>query len=108
MPGWDCPRPRSPGGSLPPFEEQVEVVLRSDVAIFSFTFGIPEARVIEPDERTRNKMIGTATNVAEARALEAAGVDAIVAQGSEAGLIAEPFSARLRTVWSEPWHWYRR
>ena len=30
-------------------------------------------------------MIGTATTVAEARALAAAGVDAIVAQGSEAG-----------------------
>ncbi len=79
------PAPTVPGGSLPPFEEQVEVVLRSDVAIFSFTFGIPDARVIERIKARATKMIGTATNVAEARALAAAGVDAIVAQGSEAG-----------------------
>ena len=79
------PAPTAPAGSLPPFEEQVEVVLRSDVPIFSFTFGIPEARVMSRMKERGIKVIGTATTVSEARALEAAGVDAIVAQGGDAG-----------------------
>ena len=79
------PAPTAPAGSLPPFEEQIEVVLRSNVPIFSFTFGIPEARVMSRMKERGIRVIGTATTVSEARALEAAGVDAIVAQGGDAG-----------------------
>ncbi len=68
-----------------PFDEQVAAVLASGASAFSFTFGI-----LPPDAITAAKarglfLMGTATSVQEAIALERAGVDAIVAQGSEAG-----------------------
>ncbi len=79
------PPPTPPDEFLPPFEAQVEVVLDTNVPIFSFTFGIPSADTIARMKALGVKLMGTATTVAEARALHAAGVDAIVAQGSEAG-----------------------
>ena len=84
------------------------MVLRLNVPIFSFTFGIPEARVMSRMKERGIKVIGTATTVSEARALEAAGVDAIVAQGGDAGSHRGAFSARLKTVWSGQWRWCRR
>ena len=47
------------------------------------------------DEGSRSQTLGTATTVAEARALEQAGADAIVAQGSEAGAHRGTFIAAL-------------
>ncbi len=79
------PPPTTPDEFLPDFEEQVEVVFDTNVPIFSFTFGIPAAEIIAKAKARDIKLMGTATTVAEARALHAAGVDAIVAQGSEAG-----------------------
>lgn len=79
------PAPILPVVAPNPFPKQLEVVLELWPEVFSFTFGIPS-----PDEMKRLKeggtfTMGTATTVDEARALEAAGADAIVAQGSEAG-----------------------
>ncbi|ASS75404.1 nitronate monooxygenase [Tumebacillus algifaecis] len=67
------------------FEEQVQAVLDGKVPVCSFTFGIPESRIIKALKQRGTLVIGTATTVEEAIRLEAAGVDAIVAQGSEAG-----------------------
>ncbi|MCV9952401.1 nitronate monooxygenase [Paenibacillus sp. BT-177] len=67
------------------FEEQVQVLLEERVPIFSFTFGIPSPNVIQTTKQHGIFVIGTATTVDEAKQLEAGGVDAIVAQGSEAG-----------------------
>ncbi len=67
------------------FEEQIQAVLEEKVPVFSFTFGIPSQEIIQAMKRNGTFVIGTATTVDEAAALEAAGVDAIVAQGSEAG-----------------------
>ena len=89
------PPPAAPAGSLPPFEQQVEVVLRSNVPVFSFTFGIPATEIMRRMKDRRIKLIGTATTVAEARALDQAGADAIVAQGSEAGAHRGTFIAAL-------------
>ena len=50
--------------------------------MFSFTFGIPDFAEVKS---AGAMIVGTATTVAEARALEAAGVDIVVAQGWEAG-----------------------
>lgn len=50
-----------------------------------FTFGIPNESIIERLKEANIKLIGTATSVDEAIANEKAGMDAIVAQGSEAG-----------------------
>lgn len=67
------------------FEEQLNVVIEENVPVFSFTFGIPKAELLTRLKGNGTVVIGTATNVKEALALETAGVDAIVAQGSEAG-----------------------
>ncbi len=67
------------------FEAQITVVLEERVPIFSFTFGIPPAQWLQALHANRAVIIGTATSVREARALEASGVDMIAAQGSEAG-----------------------
>ncbi|AJY75526.1 NAD(P)H-dependent flavin oxidoreductase [Paenibacillus beijingensis] len=67
------------------FEEQVQVLLEENIPVFSFTFGIPPQDVIQAMKQRGTVVIGTATTVEEAKQLEVAGVDAIVAQGSEAG-----------------------
>lgn len=69
----------------PTFEEQVQVLIELNVPVFSFTFGVPSTSVLHAFKAKGTKIIGTATTVAEGKILEAAGVDAIVAQGSEAG-----------------------
>lgn len=63
--------------------------------VVSFHFGLPEAGLFERVRRTGAKLIATATTVTEARALEAAGVDAIIAQGAEAGGHRGTFVATL-------------
>jgi nitronate monooxygenase len=67
------------------FDEQLAAVLESGATVFSFTFGIIAPNDIVRLKRKRITVIGTATTVEEAIALERAGVDAIAAQGSEAG-----------------------
>ncbi|MFC0528817.1 NAD(P)H-dependent flavin oxidoreductase [Phytohabitans kaempferiae] len=66
----------------PDFADQLDVVVAEGVPVFSFTFGIPDRAQLD---RVGAVTIGTATTVAEAVALERAGVGAIVAQGYEAG-----------------------
>jgi nitronate monooxygenase len=68
-----------------PFREQLAVVLEEAVPVFSFTFGNLDAEDVGALARRGAKLLGTATTVEEARALAAAGVHAVVAQGSEAG-----------------------
>jgi nitronate monooxygenase len=67
------------------FEDQVEIILQNKVSVCSFTFGIPESAVISELKKNGTVVIGTATTVNEAVQLEGAGVDMVVAQGSEAG-----------------------
>jgi nitronate monooxygenase len=53
--------------------------------VFSFAFGAPSPEILRECRTRAIVTIGTATTVDEARALEAADVDAIVAMGLEAG-----------------------
>ncbi len=53
--------------------------------VVSFHFGLPDAQRIKALKDAGCILIATATNQTEARAIEAAGLDAIVAQGFEAG-----------------------
>ncbi|WP_439887314.1 NAD(P)H-dependent flavin oxidoreductase [Pseudomonas sp. MBLB4123] len=69
----------------PSFEEQLEAVLQARPAVFSFVYGVPSAEALEQCRRRGILTLGTATTVAEAKALEAAGVDMLVASGCEAG-----------------------
>ena len=68
-----------------PFRDQLRVVLEERVPVFSFTFGALAPEDVAALARNGAVVMGTATNVREARALEATGVHAVVAQGGEAG-----------------------
>jgi nitronate monooxygenase len=76
------PEPDAAPDAHPALDEQLAVVVEEQVPVFSFTFGIPDFGDVKSAGAT---IVGTATTVAEARALEAAGVDIVVAQGWEAG-----------------------
>ena len=67
------------------FAEQVQALLELAVPVFSFTFGLLDADLVEQFKAKQTVLIGTATTLAEALALQKIGVDAVVAQGSEAG-----------------------
>jgi nitronate monooxygenase len=79
------PAPSAPGPAASSFPDQLRTALETDASAFSFTFGILPPEAIDAIKRRGLFLIGTATNVEEAIALEKAGVDAVVAQGSEAG-----------------------
>jgi nitronate monooxygenase len=53
--------------------------------VVSFHFGLPDAPLLDRVKATGAFVLSSATTVAEARWLQARGVDAIVAQGGEAG-----------------------
>lgn len=79
------PAPSAPSLTTISFGEQLDAILESGAAAFSFTFAIPPADLLDLARAKGLVVVGTATTVGEAIALEAAGVDAVVAQGSEAG-----------------------
>jgi nitronate monooxygenase len=79
------PYPEMPDRYMPDHGEQVEAALGARPAVVSFVFGVPGADVVGEAHRRGIKVVGTATTVAEAVALEAGGVDAVVATGMEAG-----------------------
>lgn len=78
-------RPAPPSLPADGFAAQLEAALDSGAAAFSFTFGIPPVAAREAIMGRGMLLIGTATTVAEAVQLKAAGFEAIVAQGAEAG-----------------------
>ena len=67
------------------FEDQVQVLLDEGIFAFSFIYGIPSKQILDEFRRKGIVLIGTATTVDEAIALEQAGVDVIAASGFEAG-----------------------
>jgi nitronate monooxygenase len=67
------------------FEDQVQVLLDEEIPAFSFIYGIPSKQILDEFRRQGVVLIGTATTVDEATALEQAGVDVIAASGFEAG-----------------------
>ena len=67
------------------FTEQISVVIEEKVPAFSFTFGTLAEEWIDQLKAAGILLMGTATTVREAVALENSGIDVIVTQGSEAG-----------------------
>ena len=67
------------------FAEQAEALLEAAPPVFSFIYGVPDADLLERFRRRGIALVGGATTVDEAVALDEAGVDAIVASGFEAG-----------------------
>ncbi|PCF46480.1 NAD(P)H-dependent flavin oxidoreductase [Staphylococcus delphini] len=80
------------------FDRMIDIVIQQQVPICSFTFGIPDEKTINRLKAAGTILIGSATTVEEAKAVEAAGLDAVVAQGSEAGGHRATFSERQETT----------
>lgn len=81
--GIDPPEP--PVGAPIDFDAQLDALFAAAPPVISFVFGVPEAATVDRARRTGIRLLGTATTVDEAAALEEAGVDVIVASGSDAG-----------------------
>jgi nitronate monooxygenase len=77
--------PEMPASYTHRYEEQVEAMLEARPPVFSFVFGVPSATVLAACRNRHIVTVGAATSVAEALALETAGVDLVVATGMEAG-----------------------
>jgi nitronate monooxygenase len=73
-----------PGPLFGPVAEQLAVLLEEQVPVISFHFGV-DAETVALVHKAGAKVLCSATTVAEARTLVDRGVDAIIAQGSEAG-----------------------
>lgn len=81
----NLPLPTRPKSFLPDFTDQMSAVLETRPAAFSFVFGIPDNIILRQCKDLKIITIGTATTVAEAIALDQAGIDVIAASGFEAG-----------------------
>jgi nitronate monooxygenase len=66
-------------------DAMLKVFLEEKPAVVSFHFGLPSREVIAALKDAGIKLLASATNLKEAAVLAEAGVDAIVAQGIEAG-----------------------
>jgi nitronate monooxygenase len=72
-------------GRAPFSSEAADVLDEFKPAVVSFHFGLPSAELLARVRTWGSKIFSSATTVDEARWLEARGVDAIIAQGFEAG-----------------------
>jgi nitronate monooxygenase len=80
----DLPLPERPDSYLVPFADQIDAAIAAKPRALSFVYGVPSAELLERCHSSGILVIGTATTVDEAVALDAAGVDAVVATGFEA------------------------
>jgi nitronate monooxygenase len=91
------------GPGRAPFSfETAEVLSEFKPAVVSFHFGLPSAELLARVRAWGAKILSSATTLAEARWLEAHGVDAIIAQGLEAGghrgiFLSEDLSTQVGT-----------
>lgn len=81
------------------FEEQVRACIECGATVFSVTFGLLPAPLLKLLKSAGIYIVGTATTVQEAVLFAESGVDAIAAQGSEAGAhrgsFAKPFEQSM-------------
>lgn len=78
------PPPAPPARYLPAVEDQWAAAVAARPAAISCVYGVPTRAQLEAAHEAGIAVIGTATTVAEAIALEAGGADVIVASGAEA------------------------
>jgi nitronate monooxygenase len=95
----ELPAPIVPPQPRDSFPEQFEAILESRPEVFSFTFGTLDASALSALRSRGIAILGTATTVEEGRILADAGVDAVIAQGTEAGAhrgtFAVPFESAM-------------
>lgn len=89
-------------GRVPFTAEAADVLDDFTPAVVSFHFGLPSAELLARVRAWGSKIFASATTVDEARWLEAQGVDAIIAQGLEAGghrgiFLSEDLSTQVGT-----------
>ncbi|MFM9850034.1 MAG: NAD(P)H-dependent flavin oxidoreductase [Hyphomicrobiaceae bacterium] len=77
--------PKPEGAASEVSREHLAMLLRAKPQMVSFHFGLPRPEVVQAIKSAGVFVICSATTVAEARMLEQRGVDAIIAQGTEAG-----------------------
>jgi nitronate monooxygenase len=83
---WGSEATPAAGDATPPdFDAQCEAILEAGPTIISSIMGLYPPAFVEKMKARGIKWFAVATTVAEAKAAEAAGADAIVAQGMEAG-----------------------
>jgi nitronate monooxygenase len=90
-------------GRLPFSKEAADVLEEFKPAVVSFHFGLPAPELVARVKRWGSKVLASATTVDEARWLEARGVDAVIAQGSEAGghrgiFLSEDLNTQVATL----------
>ena len=90
-------------GRLPFSAEAADVLEEFRPAVVSFHFGLPSKELLARVRAFGAKVLGSATTVEEARWLEARGVDAVIAQGLEAGghrgnFLSDDLTAQLSTL----------
>ena len=92
------------GPGLAPFSSAtVDLLSEFKPTVVSFQFGLPSAELLARVRAWGAKILSTATTIEEARWLEAHGVDAIIAQGLEAGghrgmFLSEDLSTQVGTL----------
>ncbi|MFG3548267.1 nitronate monooxygenase [Streptomyces sp. NPDC047725] len=67
------------------YDTKLAVLLDDPVPVVSFHFGVPSREAVDSLHRVGTFVLVTATTPEEARAVERAGADAVIAQGVEAG-----------------------
>lgn len=77
--------PNGTTGRVPFTSEAADALEEFEPRVVSFHFGLPSAELLARVKSWGSKILASATTVEEARWLEAHGVDAVIAQGLEAG-----------------------
>ena len=77
------PTPRGSSSGVDP--EHLAMLEKMKPEVVSFHFGLPDQEIMQAIKTAGIFILCSATTVAEAKVLEARGVDAIIAQGTEAG-----------------------
>jgi NAD(P)H-dependent flavin oxidoreductase YrpB (nitropropane dioxygenase family) len=67
------------------WEEKVALLVAEPVALVSFTFGLPNSRVVQALRKAGSVVVQTVTTAEEALAAAEVGVSALAVQGSDAG-----------------------
>ena len=94
----------APGMGRAPFSDAVaDIVEPFRPAVVSFHFGLPSADLLARAKSWGSLILASATTVSEAEWLQAHGVDAIIAQGSEAGghrgmFLSDDLSTQIGTM----------
>lgn len=83
---WGPEVPETAGDApMPDFDAQCQAILETRPTVVSSIMGLFPAAYVAELKRVGIRWFATATTLAEARAAEQAGADAIIAQGGEAG-----------------------